>query len=615
MSSAEAFREPSDQDYRAALVRFYKGTTVAGCGFRVSRHYILTCAHVVTQCLGWGKKHESVLKEQVEGKKLEIDFPDVSRQRQAVEIIPELWRGNQEDIAVLKLVEPLPLSSEMAIITLKSGSAYQEHHFQVYGYPEGHLKGVWVHGALKGKLIGSDWIQAEGTDAQGLSIKPGYSGSPFWNKELGGVIGMTVAADTVNESAKIGFLIPYEKLKPVLEAIALFELLLPEATNLVSHWKNAYRLLRSNNSTEAYPATLQEAILRVQDITPQGSDYRPIDRFIGYLALPELGLYIQPSLIQWLGTQVADVDALLETVMQGRAIQQQQAALNPHLLFWVQAELNSDRYSVQAYLVKNRDQYDPLKALQLTTPALFLEKSEDEKVDCLEIEQILRECLDESIEQLSEVKDLSKLRIEVFLPLACLDWQVDSWFADEQTIFIPKPESIGSRYNLVIRIAERLNPQICKPQMRALWSAKWHTLTQIQTNPAHHGLISGDQFTPEQISDELRRAEIVGFYLTQAPQPFTQDNPGLFPVLVGTGAPVAIWLRQNISDDCKQSFEQLLACCLAELSTHIRNVRSKTDAKCDSGEIHLKQHISLIWEDAELVPPGAVHPSRLRMPA
>lgn len=435
---------------------------------------------------------------------------------------------------------------------------------------------------------------------------------------------MTVARDKDREEAKVGFMIPSQKLKPALEAITLFEILLPEATHLTPHWKNAYRLLRPDISVESYPQTLQEAIVQVQAITSQGSNYQAIDQFVGYLALSELRLLIQPRLLGWLREQLAgrveDLEDLLEKVRQKADAHQAQQpqTLVPHLLFWVQAELNSDRYSVQAYLVKHRDQYDPLTALPLTTPAVFLEKSEDEKVNRQEIEQILRQCLDESVEQLPEVNDLAKLRVEVFLPLSCLDWQVDGWFADEQTMFNPKPESIGSRYSLVIRIAERLNPKICTAQIRALWSGKWSNLMQIQASPAHQGLVSGDSATPEQLCDELRRAEIMGFHLTQAPQSFTQDNPGLFPVLIGTGAPVAIWLRQNIPDGCKESFEQLLTCGLADLSTSIRNLRNKVDTKCSNGEIHLKQHISVIWEDPKLVPPGAAPgtvQSRLRMPA
>ncbi|QYO62202.1 trypsin-like peptidase domain-containing protein [Leptolyngbya sp. 7M] len=619
------FTENQESVYKAGLVRFHpshqESHKVIGAGFYVGTGYVLTCAHVVTQSLNLGKEPAGIPADAVAGKPIQLDFPFVAKEQfQDAKVLPDLWQLHGQDLAVLKVVEAIP--NGVNPLSLPESSSYRDNRYHVYGFPKGHPDGIWARGEFLGE-VASGWVQMEDTKPEGLAIVPGFSGAPVWDEGLGGIAGMTVAHDKDREEAKVGFMIPYQKLKPALEAIALFELLLPKAAVPDPSWKNAYRLLRPDISTESYPKTLQEAILQVQTMSAQGSDYRAIVLFIGYLALPELGLLIQPRLLQWLQEQGVDkVEDLLKAVRQKAAIHQAQQpqTLAPHLLFWVQAELNSDRYFVQAYLVKNRDQYDPLKALPLQSPASFLEKSEDEKVNRPEIEQILRQCLDESVEQLAEMNDLAQLRVEVFLPLSCLDWQVDGWFADEQTMFNPKPESIGSRYSLVVRIAERLNPKNCTAQIKALWSGKWSTLTQIQAHPAHHGLVSGDNVTPVQLCDELRRAEIIGFYLTQAPKSFTQDNPGLFPVLIGTGAPVAIWLRQDIPDGCRESFEQFLTRGLADLSTSIRNLRNRAEATCNNGEIHLKQHLSVIWEDPKLVPPGAIQSgagqsSRLRMPA
>ncbi len=620
MSITEGFRKPPSQAYEAAIVRFYQGTTVAGTGFCVSNHYILTCAHVVSQCIGLGKRCEEILAANVKGNNLEVDFPvDRSGQKQPVEIVLELWRVNDEDVAVLKLTSPLP--SGVATVTLKdafsSDSPYWKHPFAVYGFPDKRSDGTWVTGELLGGQPGLGRTQTEGTKAEGLSIRPGFSGSPVWDETLGGVVGMTVARDK-EEVAKIGFMIPYQQLKPVLEAIALFDLLLPEISNLDSHWQAAYRLVRPQNSTEASAKTLPEAIVQVQDMSSSDSAYRAIEQFIGYLARPKLGLDIQPRLIQWLASQNIDASALIDAVQQ--KIDQQRTnqpiVLAPHLLFWVQAELNSDRYSVQAYLVSDREHYDPLSATQLTAPAAFLEQSQDEKVDCEIVEKILRQCLEESVEKLPKEGGLPPITVNVFLPLSCVGWEVDRWSINEYTKYTPDLEPIGSQYHIVLRTAERLNKQICRPQMQAKWSEKWSLFNQNQDKFAHERLICGRDETPITLSKKLSRKtdslEMLGFYLVEAPKPSTDENPGLFPVLIGSGAPLAIWLRQDLSDRCQQDFTQLLTCCFSELASNVQGLRQRAHQECDDGDNHVGQHIGFIWEDPKLVPPIA---PRFRMSA
>jgi len=289
MSETEPKSRPPDANYGSAIARClgtnrkHKGTS-----FRVGKDYVPTCAHVVRQCLGISKKTDEVSTAEVTGKTMEIVFLTDSMSFHVVEVVPDLWRFGGEDIAVLKLSQSVPDS--VAVLFLTQGQEFWHHQFQVFGFPEGRWDGRWATGEILGVQPGSGRVQLEGTKNQGLGIQEGFSGSPVWDENLGGVVGMTVARDE-DEPTKIGFMIPYEKLKTVLEAIALFSLLLPEETKLSPHWKNAYRLVEPSSIHEIAPKTLQEAILKVLDMTDRNG-YRAIVQFVGYFALQSLGLNI-----------------------------------------------------------------------------------------------------------------------------------------------------------------------------------------------------------------------------------------------------------------------------------------------------------------------------------
>lgn len=123
MSEAERMSKPPDGNYGSAIARCL-GTNRKhkGTGFRIGTDYVLTCAHVVRQCLGISKKTEEVLTAEVEGKTLEIDFPEAVNSNQFVEVVAELWRFQGHDIAVLRLTQSPP--SSVKSITLKQERDY-----------------------------------------------------------------------------------------------------------------------------------------------------------------------------------------------------------------------------------------------------------------------------------------------------------------------------------------------------------------------------------------------------------------------------------------------------------------------------------------------------------
>lgn len=615
------FTEAQEATYKAGLARFHQNNKVVGAGIYIQHGYILTCAHVVTQCLSLGKKAQEVDVKAVTNQPVKIDFLFVPRgQFQQAVVVPSLWRLNDQDLAVLKIQDLATIPAGIAAPPIKESTYYRDHRYHVFGFPEGHSDGLESRGEFLGDQA-NGWIQMEDIKAQGVPIEPGFSGAPVWDVTLEGIAGITVARDKDREDAKVGFMIPYQKLKPALEAIALFELLLPEAENLTAHWQKIYHLLRSEMSTEAYPITLEDAILQVQNMSAQGSEYRAIDQLIGYLALPKLGLDIQPKLIEWLQPRVTDVNDLLKRVQQKAGQQAKPAAgLAPHLLFWIQSELNSDRYGVQAYLVPDRAEYDAVKVAgvkPLKDLAELLETAADGKISQAELEQGLQLALNESVRELTQdYNDLPTLQVEVFLPRRGLRWQVEQWAADEKTIFNPQPEPVGARYRVVLRLVERLNEKACTAQMKLLWKKKWSVLEQYPDSFAAQRLVCGNHQQPADLcsSDRLGSEDVVGWHRSQPPEPVAETDPCHFSVLIGKGSAVALWLHQALPNSAAE-FAQLLDDQISELPNRVMKLRKAGYDRSDKSSPHIGEHLGLIWEDPKLVPPGTIQPSRLRISA
>jgi hypothetical protein len=596
------FTAAQEETYKSALVRFYQDKKVIGAGLYCSPRYVLTCAHVVTQSLGLGKTSVRVAADAVAGKPIELDFPFVAERRLQAEVVPELWRFNDEDLAMLKLAS----NPEGAVpLSLPESSHYRDHGYYVFGFPEGCPDGTEANGVLLGTEV-KGRVQLEDTNAQGYAIEPGFSGAPVWDHELGGIAGITVARDQARPEAKVGFMIPYAMLRSGLEAIALFELLLPEAENLAPHWSNAYRLVRPEISTESRPATLKAAILQVQEMPGQDGGYRAIDRFIGYLALPEWNLKVQPRLIQWLLNQGVDAGTLIELLQPQVAEQQAKQGVGlAHLLVWVKPKSNSDRYSVEAYLIPNADQYD-----SAATEVRSFQELESGSGEA-QLEEFLQICIMESRCQFSD----EELQVEIFLPRQYLRWQVDQWRDRKKSPSRPNFRSVSSRFSVVLRCADRLDSNQCDAQERRVWKQKWQISNSMNGPAAAQRLTCGNHPDAASLYDRLEPELIMGWHRLQPPLPSVADNEAChFSVLLGTGAFVAIWLRKT-SLNAEPELAQLLGSCLSELPAKVFELRKAAAQRPDKTSPHIGEQISLIWDDPKLVPPIAPIVPRFRMPA
>ena len=179
---------------------------VVGAGFLVEERHILTCAHVVSQALGLPDH----LLDPPQGVVL-LDFPLISPRTlltaSVVQWCPPLSDG-RGDIAGLELQHDPPAGAE--VVRFAPAEDVWEHAFRAFGFPAGYDDGVWATGRLLGRQA-TDWVMIEDVKAQGFAVAPGFSGTPVWDMQGQGVVGMVVAASRPVET-RTAFVIPLDVL-------------------------------------------------------------------------------------------------------------------------------------------------------------------------------------------------------------------------------------------------------------------------------------------------------------------------------------------------------------------------------------------------------------------
>jgi S1-C subfamily serine protease len=172
-----------------------------GVGFLVGQRQILTCAHVIAQALDLPEDAPESLQCEVL-----LDFPLIAPGYiTAAHIIH--WQP-QRDVVGLELDGDPPTGIEAAHL-VKADDLWS-HSFRAFGFPAGHNDGVWASGVLRGQTA-AGWAQIEDIKKPGYRVQPGFSGTPVWDEQLSGVIGMAVAADA-DRVTKVGFVIPTDQL-------------------------------------------------------------------------------------------------------------------------------------------------------------------------------------------------------------------------------------------------------------------------------------------------------------------------------------------------------------------------------------------------------------------
>lgn len=193
-SDGPATQQPTAGGLENSLVRIYDTREqIVGAGFLVGRRHILTCWHVVEHARG-------------ENDTITLDFPFLHSGRLTASL---QGRDEEQDAAVL-LLEETPPERAYPVRSVVIEHLWG-HPFRAFGFPEGHPDGVWATGIIRGPNA-RGWLQIEDVKTTGYFVQPGFSGSPVWDDEVNGVVGMVVAAER-EAGVRAAFCIPASLLR------------------------------------------------------------------------------------------------------------------------------------------------------------------------------------------------------------------------------------------------------------------------------------------------------------------------------------------------------------------------------------------------------------------
>ncbi|MEU8006204.1 tetratricopeptide repeat protein [Catellatospora sp. NPDC049111] len=179
---------------------------VVGAGFLVTDRHIATCAHVVTDIRG-AEPPEPVW----------VEFQYTSAHAPiAARITDGGWHPEDPtypalgDVAILSLDGELPEGAAAA--PLRPADSVAGHRAVAIGYPQDHPTDpvpalLTIAGAGE-----AEWLALQSRSVVGQGIDEGFSGSPVWDEDLEGVIGMTVTKDEARVDRRTAFAIPTDVL-------------------------------------------------------------------------------------------------------------------------------------------------------------------------------------------------------------------------------------------------------------------------------------------------------------------------------------------------------------------------------------------------------------------
>jgi hypothetical protein len=165
--------------------------TPKGVGLLIDSKHIVTCAHVVVQSVNYVPDEEAYLGREL-NVILFVDGEPLFVKAEVVTMFPQ----SNVDFAGLRLkAEKTQTSSPIKFL---SDTNLSGHSLKVYGFPNGYDKGVWSYGVIRG-LQADGLLQVESNVDAAYFIQGGFSGSPVWDDDLSGWIGIVNQADFLSE--------------------------------------------------------------------------------------------------------------------------------------------------------------------------------------------------------------------------------------------------------------------------------------------------------------------------------------------------------------------------------------------------------------------------------
>jgi hypothetical protein len=592
-----------------------------GCGFAVTPRHILTCAHVVNAALGrtgeagklWPSDDEiAVCFQFLGGPSLRAKVVYWKPPIYELQTLPDRYLGEEEDIAGLELLGALPPIEPFKFQPVQPRSAPGQ--LQVYLVGHAQLsRGAEAEAEIRSK-IPFGWFELIPTATEVFLVEGGYSGTAVYDRQVDDVCyGMLVAAGKAWKQGDIAYMIPSQELEPAIATLQLLDALsftqeTPE--NLQEIYRAAYHRCSPPgwHPQRSFPQSLADIVWELQDMADSTIAATSVSRIVEFAARLSLHPTLPTAkLRQWGQSQMAEFGEFVDQLKRAEVDREQQRALaDPCLIFVVSSW--QTRYRTEAFFLPDAQRYNAKDPS--TYEKLLCWDFENEQ----EITADLPDCTLAALpDRLSGYFKTSKkrnllpacFRLEVLLPLSLMEQPIEHWQLTHNAFGATIP---GSEFPVVVRCAERAS-RAYDDDCGQLWKTNWARLQQhlgVVSHPHLAAVSPGDQAT--QLKARYRSQSIVGFQLNDPPQ------KQFFIALLGAAAPVAVWLRRSPpqpTDECRsllQCLEDFLQCPVGQLPDAALRVRAAAIAYSetpDPGNFMMGHHLSLLWENPNLLPPLA----------
>lgn len=570
-------------DYEKAIARIFDAQgNVVGTGFLVAPGYVLTCAHVVLQAIGTNFDAENYDAAVVPvGNIITLDFPMANGAPIQAEVL-NAWRPyriNGDDIAGLKLLAVPPQQSRPMPMLRCSCADIQNQRHAVYGFANDNGDRTDAYKPKSNAPGGRFQLCKAGDDSLDETIEAGFSGAPVWNYDRGGVIGMVATAALAKDHRSKAYAISVDSLHPVIQELFAHSLhdcirshLLTARSQVQNAIKKAFWLCDSDGNSQSSNDLLDRLLhltkLPNRQWQQHGEEIDRLTQFAMFLVIIDgLPQDLVNQITDWVKFCKFDFDALYvkaNRYRQERDVSAKEASV--HLIVQITPdEQDAEKMSVSIWAID--DGHDLLQP----PPPLV----QDRDVVFTQLPSFLENWLEEE-------SALADPMIHCFVARHRLGCDLDACETESGL-------TLGKQYKLVMRTD--LNQSPTGQQYHKRWRSKWQSLESKLQSTARETFVRSDCRDKNQLFDQLRLAE------TAILENLGHDRVDeVFKFIAKKVAlPVALWVRQ---DDLAPELDRILDCSIIDLPERI--LAERIAARDDTP---LGNHLSLVWEDPNVIPP------------
>ena len=356
---------------------------------------------------------------------------------------------------------------------------------------------------------------------------------------------------------------------------------------------------RSINGLSDNVETVESLTTELSRIPLGGLNYTALEEFAARLVRTSKNKSLIISLQSW-GEQYCSKhwSKLLEQL--GRQQTEREQNVQTALLIVIspsdestpQSYNGEEKYRLQVWMIEDIEKY---KADRQGYEAIGLETDSELTGDETYSERDISIRLQQIFKKRNVFTELSKKsEVHFFLPQQLLNCDADSWrLIDLNSSNIP----IGCHCQVFIRLYERLS----RSHNPKKWRGKWQQKKSLFQQKAFNVFIKCDDYGNSFYFDLTEEEEnMVGLKLVKAP---TQDClTSIFNAIFKMGFPLAIWGRTNLSEATNETeLDRVLETDLSNLPQTVRKERRRSHKESIHG--HIGHHLSLLWDDPDLVPP------------